>query len=67
MSLRVLIACETSGIARRAFAARGGAIHPKAMPVILTEPDEWSTWLSAPWGEAQALQRPLPDGSLGVE
>ena len=36
MSLRVLIACETSGIARRAFAA-------------------------------QALQRPLPDGSLGVE
>lgn len=42
------------------------AIHPKAMPVILTEPDEWATWLTAPWADAKALQRPLPDGSLEV-
>ncbi len=29
------------------------AIHPKAMPVILTDPAEWETWLSAPWSEAK--------------
>ena len=41
-------------------------IHPKAMPAILTEPAEWETWLTAPWKEAQTLQRPLPDGSLRI-
>lgn len=39
-------------------------IHPKAMPVILTTPDEWHTWLSAPIERARALQRPLADGAL---
>jgi putative SOS response-associated peptidase YedK len=36
------------------------------MPVILTEANEWETWLHAPWSEAKALQRPLPAGSLRV-
>jgi putative SOS response-associated peptidase YedK len=40
--------------------------HPKAMPVILTEPDEWQTWLNAPFEEARALQRPLDDAKLKV-
>jgi putative SOS response-associated peptidase YedK len=42
------------------------AIHPKAMPVILTEPEEIETWLTAPWKDAVRLQRPLPDGALVV-
>ena len=46
--------------------AEVGAIHPKAMPVILTAPSEWDRWLAAPWPEASALQRPLPDGTLRI-
>jgi putative SOS response-associated peptidase YedK len=46
--------------------AEVGAIHPKAMPVILTEAQDLETWLAAPWPEASRLQRPLPDGSLRI-
>jgi putative SOS response-associated peptidase YedK len=42
------------------------AIHPKAMPVILTTPDEFETWMTAPAEEALKLQRPLPDGALKI-
>lgn len=29
--------------------AEVGAVHPKAMPVILRKPEEFETWLTAPW------------------
>ena len=41
-------------------------IHPKAMPVILTTPDEIETWLTAPTEAALQLQRPLPDEALRI-
>ena len=46
--------------------AEVGAIHPKAMPVILTSESEIEQWLTAPTQEALQLQRPLPDGMLMI-
>jgi hypothetical protein len=34
-----------------------GAVHPKAMPVILTTPAEIEQWMSAPVDEALQLDR----------
>ena len=39
-------------------------IHSKAMPVVLTKPDEIEAWLTAPAEEALKLQRPLPSSAL---
>jgi putative SOS response-associated peptidase YedK len=41
-----------------------GAIHPKAMPVILRSREEIDLWMTAPTSEALKLQRPLPNGAL---
>ncbi len=37
-----------------------GAVHPKAMPVILTTPAEINFWMDAPAPIALALQRHCP-------
>ncbi len=41
-----------------------GRIHPKAMPVLLTRPDEAAAWLGGDATEAAALQRPLADAEM---
>jgi putative SOS response-associated peptidase YedK len=41
-------------------------IHDKAMPVILTAPEEIEAWLTAPAADALKLQRPLPDDALEI-
>jgi putative SOS response-associated peptidase YedK len=46
--------------------AEVAALHPKAMPVILTGAGEWEAWLSEPWPIAKLLQCPLLDGSLEI-
>jgi putative SOS response-associated peptidase YedK len=43
-----------------------GAIHSKAMPVILTTPGEIETWMTAPAEDALKLQQALPDGTLKI-
>ncbi|KQO61580.1 hypothetical protein ASF22_22175 [Methylobacterium sp. Leaf87] len=52
------LTCEPNGVV--------GPIHPKAMPVLLTTPEEWSTWLAAPTEIALELQRPLRDAEMRI-
>ncbi len=41
-------------------------IHFKAMPAILTTPEEVDLWLTGSWEEVKHLQRPLPGNMLVV-
>ena len=41
-------------------------IHAKAMPVILTKPEEFDVWLDGSANDAIALQRPLPNELLQI-
>ncbi len=41
-------------------------IHFKAMPTILTTPEEVDLWLTGSWDEVKHLQRPLPGNMLVI-
>jgi putative SOS response-associated peptidase YedK len=41
-------------------------IHAKAMPVLLTKPEEWGARLTGSIDEATALQRPVPSELLWI-
>jgi putative SOS response-associated peptidase YedK len=43
-----------------------GAVHPNAMPVILTTDADIETWMGPRAEEALRLQRPLPNGDLRI-
>jgi putative SOS response-associated peptidase YedK len=45
--------------------AEVGAIHPKAMPVVLTTPDEVETWMTAPPDEALSCSGHFRTGPCG--
>ena len=60
------VTCDLFAFLTTEANAEVGTYHSKAMPVILTEADEFETWLAAPWAEAYWLQRPLPDGMLRI-
>lgn len=47
-------------------AAEVKAIHPKAMPVILTSAEEIDIWLSVAWEEVATVRGPLQDGALRI-
>jgi putative SOS response-associated peptidase YedK len=58
--------CEVFAFLTTEPNAEVAAVHPKAMPVILTTKDERDAWLQAEWAEAAHLQRPLTDGRLRI-
>jgi putative SOS response-associated peptidase YedK len=60
------VTCDVFGFLTCEPNAEVGAVHQKAMPVILTRPEELESWMSALPEEALKLQRPLPDGSLKI-
>jgi putative SOS response-associated peptidase YedK len=51
------LTCESNSIV--------GAVHPKAMPVIL-DPDQFGSWLDSERADACSLARPFPDHRMST-
>jgi putative SOS response-associated peptidase YedK len=60
------VTCDLYAFLTTEANAEVAPIHPKAMPVILTNEEEVDVWLNAPTPIAMELQRPLPDGMLQI-
>jgi putative SOS response-associated peptidase YedK len=60
------VTCDLFAFLTTEANAEVAPIHPKAMPVILTDDNEVDVWLNAPTPVAMELQRPLPAGKLGI-
>jgi putative SOS response-associated peptidase YedK len=56
--LFAFLTCEANEVVR--------PIHAKAMPVLLTTPEECDAWLEGSLEEAMAMQRPLPAEALRI-
>lgn len=60
------VACDIFAFLTTDANAEVSPIHPKAMPVILTDENQVDVWLNAPTPVAMELQRPLPAGKLKI-
>ena len=60
------VTCDLFGFLTTDANEEVGAVHPKAMPVVLTEASDWEKWMTEPWDSVSSLQRPLPNDTLKI-
>ena len=60
------VTCDLFGFLTTDANEEVGAVHPKAMPVILTEASDWEKWMTEQWASVSSLQRPLPNDTLKI-
>jgi putative SOS response-associated peptidase YedK len=60
------VTCDLFAFLTTEANAEVAPIHPKAMPVILTEENDIDAWLNAPTPVALELQRPLANERLQI-
>ena len=65
-SARAALGAGLSGFLTTDANAVVAPIHPKAVPVILTTPQEVEVWLGADTPDPLALQRPWPDDAARI-